>query len=217
MLRSENLVASAITCVVLALFITGAPGCGKTEAPTADPAEPPEVVGPPPTQTEPETTTENSEPEPSAEVTLEEIDGDGLKAAIAAHKGSVILIDFWATWCAPCRERFPHIVELSETHADEGLVVISIAEELDPSDPETRPAVLSFLEEQGAEFENYISVYGLGAESAEAFDYGGDLPFYKLYDRAGNLRHQFSGDPRDDIEPVDDLDARVEELLAESA
>ena len=55
--------------------------------------------------------------------------------------------------------------------------------------------VLEFLTEQDATFENFIGTYGLGTEAIDAFEYG-EVPFYKLYDRTGELRHQFSGDPR---------------------
>ena len=41
----------------------------------------------------------------------------------------LMLIDFWATWCAPCREEFPHLNRLSSTFAAEGLVVIGLTQE----------------------------------------------------------------------------------------
>ena len=222
----EDRVSSFAASAMVAVCLVGVSGSGQTSAAGPESTEPAEVVGPPPVQTEPDLTsddptTEETTDADAAAVTLENIDGEGLKAAISAHEGHVVLIDFWGTWCGPCRERFPHIVELSRAHADDGLVVLSIAEEFDPTAEETRPNVLSFLEENGADFENYLSVYGLGTEAAEAYEYGGELPFYKLYDRQGNLRHQFSGEPRDDvdpvIEPIENLDQRVEELLAESA
>ncbi len=206
-----------LVMALLSALLPVAVGCSEPETPTvpgSDPAlESPTVVETPdsPTNDTEDATSVDATATPEAEITLSEIDGEGLKAAIAAHSGDVVLIDMWATWCIPCREKFPHVVELSRNHAGEGLAVISLSID----DPAEREAVLEFLTEQGATFENYIGSYGLGTEATEAFEYGGEVPFYKLYDRTGVLRHQFSGDPRDDIEPIESMDARVAELLAE--
>lgn len=199
---------------VLMLF---AAGCSEPETPTvptADPSPAPainEETLEVPADASADATPIDATATPQGEITLTEIDGEGLKAAIAAHQGQVVLVDMWATWCIPCRERFPHVVELSRTHADEGLSVISLSID----DPAEREAVLEFLTEQAATFENFIGTYGLGTEATDAFEYGGEVPFYKLYDRTGELRHQFSGDPRDNIESVESMDQRIAELLAE--
>jgi thiol-disulfide isomerase/thioredoxin len=203
-------------CFMLLLFVAG---CAEPEAPTLPAPEGTadivqesgaETAAIEPAASEPAPVAEGSS---GSEISLSEIDGAGLKAAIAAHAGRVVLVDMWATWCIPCREKFPHIVELHRAHAGEGLTVISLSID----EPSEREAVLTFLTEQDAAFENFIGAYGLGTEATEAFEYGGEVPFYKLYDRQGALRYQFSGDPRDGIEPIDNMDQRIAELLAESA
>ena len=147
----------------------------------------------------------------SDEITLEDVDADGFRSAVARHKGSVVLVDYWATWCAPCRERFPHVVELGRKYGPEGLRLVSLSID----EPDSRADVMEFLQEQDARFTNLIGTYGVGTEATEAFEFGGEVPYYKLYDRAGRLRHEFSGDPREQIEPVDQIEQRITELLAE--
>jgi thiol-disulfide isomerase/thioredoxin len=203
--------SSLRACVGAMLICLG--GCVESEVPTV----PPVVESPADTVQESDAEPAVLEPAPVAaaspegEITLGEIDGDGLKAAVAAHAGRVVLVDMWATWCLPCREKFPHVVDLHGAHAGDGLSVISLSID----EPGEREAVLTFLTEQNAAFENFIGTYGLGTEATEAFEYGGEVPFYKLYDRKGALRYQFSGDPRDGIEPIDNMDQRIGELLAE--
>lgn len=134
---------------------------------------------------------------------------------LAQYHGQVILVDFWATWCAPCVQQFPHTVSLSRSLRDEGLVVISVS----MNEPDEYESVLKFLSRQAAVFDNLITPYGVGAEFLEAFDLRGDIPFYKLYDSQGTLRYTFSGDPEglENCEPIDQIDQRVAQLLAENS
>lgn len=132
---------------------------------------------------------------------------------IASHRGKVVLVDFWATWCGPCVKEFPHLVELSTKHRDAGLVVISVS----MNEPKDRQSVLAFLNRQKADFENLLPEYGAGSKFLEAFDLRGDVPFYRLYDSKGVLRFSFSDDPSgiENCESIDKIDSRVEGLLKE--
>jgi len=57
--------------------------------------------------------------------TLPQLDGPELR--LSSFRGKVVLLDFWATWCVPCREETPHFVELQQKYADRGLQIIGIS------------------------------------------------------------------------------------------
>jgi thiol-disulfide isomerase/thioredoxin len=123
-------------------------------------------------------------------VTLRVVDAQEFAEALARHRGHPVLVDYWATWCGPCMELFPHTVKLHQDYSDHGLVVISVS--LD--DPDQQADVLDFLRRRQATFENFLSSYGASPQSFEAFHVaGGAIPYLTLYDRDGNLAQEFLG------------------------
>ncbi len=145
-------------------------------------------------------------PDETGQVKLEVIDWAAFAEVLERNRGKVVLVDFWATWCAPCKELFPHTVELHKRFADKGLTVISVS--LD--DLDNQAEVLEFLIGKGATFDNFISRYGVGPELFEAFEIDA-APYFKLYDRQGRLYKSFSGGAG----PIDpkEIDRSIEELF----
>ena|SRR5579862_1854105 len=74
------------------------------------------------------------------------------------NKGKVILLDFWATTCIPCKESFFHTVEMDKKYRDKGLVVISVSTDaVDPGEEaKIKTRVLKFLQPQQATFTNVV-------------------------------------------------------------
>jgi thiol-disulfide isomerase/thioredoxin len=140
-------------------------------------------------------------------VSVRVIDEDDLAEVLADYRGKVVLVDFWATWCLACIELFPHTVALHGQFAEEGLAVISVSFD----QPESRQVVLDFLKKHGATFDNFISRYGAGVESAERFGLPGTLPQLLLFDRQGELAHTFP-EPQSGVNP-EQVDQAVKELL----
>ena len=125
------------------------------------------------------------------------IDGRGVD--LSKMRGKVVLIDFWATWCPPCRAISPDIVGIYNKYHQQGFDVIGVSVDSD------KGAVLDFIKKEGAEWPQYFD--GQGADNAITTKYGVDsFPTLWLIDKKGNLR---------DLHARSDLSGKVEKLLAE--
>jgi peroxiredoxin len=60
-------------------------------------------------------------------------DLSGRKLTLADYRGKVVMLNFWATWCGPCREEIPGLVDLQSKYRDRGLVLIGISMDDDPA------------------------------------------------------------------------------------
>ncbi len=62
---------------------------------------------------------------------------DGKTLRLSDYKGKVVVLDLWATWCPPCRQEIPHLIELSEQYADRGVEVIGLTIEKPETETDT--------------------------------------------------------------------------------
>ena len=137
-----------------------------------------------------------------------EIDAAGLREAVAREKGHVVLVNFWATWCVPCREEFPSLARLQERNRSAGLRVVGVSTDFENQ----RPAVEKFLAERRPPFPNYHrKKVGDDQDFIDAVDsrWGGELPFSVLYDRSGRKVRAFSGKL-----PISAAEREIRKLLA---
>lgn len=96
-------------------------------------------------------------------------------------EGKVVLVDFWATWCAPCLAQLPHLKKLDERYRDDGLVILGIA--LDTLD---RRQLHGFLQRHGVTWPQVHEPRSLGSEPARKFSVEA-VPATRLIDRQGRL------------------------------
>jgi peroxiredoxin len=83
---------------------------------------------------------------PAPGVAGESVNGKG-KVSLDHWKGKVVLVDFWATWCEPCKKSFPKLEELRVKYGASGLEIVGISE-----DDEDGGAIKKFAETYGAKF-----------------------------------------------------------------
>jgi thiol-disulfide isomerase/thioredoxin len=198
--------------VAIAVLLVTPFGCGPESPPADDGTETDAAVTPDaPDPAEPAPA--DTPGETASEITLRLADVAAYDEVIAGHRGKVVLVDFWATWCTHCVAQFPHTVKLHNDFGDRGLAVVSVSFD----DEEDKEEALKMLKKFGADFDNLLSQYGGGTQSTEAFQVDGGLPSYKLYDRKGQLRYTLADTDPDKPLTSEDIDARVKELLAEGA
>ena len=121
-----------------------------------------------------------------------EIDGKQLAGLIAHEKGKVVLVNFWATWCVPCREEFPDLVRLESDYRGKSLAVIGVSTDLGKD----LTGVEKFLSSNNPGFANYHKKSG--GDDQDFIDgvdakWGGELPFTVLYGKDGRKAATLSG------------------------
>lgn len=110
----------------------------------------------------------------------------GKNTKILDWRGKVRVVNFWATWCAPCREEIPGFVRLQDEYRGEGVVFIGLA--LD-----NEQAVKRFAADVGMNYPVLLAEYGAMELSRGAGNRLGALPFTVLIARDGSFARAFSG------------------------
>ncbi|SEP85774.1 Peroxiredoxin [Ectothiorhodospira magna] len=114
-------------------------------------------------------------------------DMQGQTRTIAEWDQQVVLINFWATWCPPCRKEMPTFVAMQEAHAAAGFTIVAVAID----EPQ---AVQDFMDTHGV---NFPVLIGEDDAMAVAHRYGnrfGSLPYSVLLDREGHIRYIHAGE-----------------------
>ena len=116
----------------------------------------------------------------------------GLKAAIAKNKGKVVMVNFWATWCAPCVKELPELAKLKRANAKKGVVLILVSGD----EIENKSSVSSTLAQKGhsgtylikGDIGDFASAYD--PKNVGAFQF----PRTYIYNRKGQLAKKVVSD-----------------------
>ena len=120
---------------------------------------------------------------PAPDFTLKKIDGGELQ--LSSLRGKAVIVDFWDTWCPPCRKAMPHLQELSVTYSDD-LVVVGVA-----LGREGEAKVRSFVQNHGITFE--MVMFNNDQKLIHSFGGIQSIPTTFLIDSEGIIREKWVG------------------------
>ena len=142
----------------------------------------------------------------SAQSALVPVDEKGYQKLLADNKGKVVLVDFWATYCVPCRAETPKLVALAAKLRARGFQFVTVSAD----EPEQTATATRFLTEMHVPGPTYIR----RAKDDDKFinfvdpKWSGALPALFLYDKSGNKVKSFVGET-----PITTIEAAVTKLL----
>lgn len=123
--------------------------------------------------------------QPAPAAVLPELDGGG-SVSLAELRGSIVVVNFWASWCVACRDEHPVLVAAAHTYRDRGVVMVGVDYQDSPS------SATAFLDELGRGGDNYRYVTDPGSRTALDFGLFG-VPETFVLDRSGVIAAKITG------------------------
>ena len=129
----------------------------------------------------------------------------GKRISLSDYKGKPVLLNFWATWCTPCKVEMPWFEEFQKKYAAQGLQVVGINEDEDAKSPEIQAQIKKVLENTGANYTVLMSDQKVGNA------YGGldVLPATFFIGRNGKIVAQSVG-----LAPKEEAESNVQKITA---
>jgi peroxiredoxin len=126
-------------------------------------------------------------------VTLELTSADQLKTLRQNRgTGKLLLVNFWATWCGPCKEEFPELQEMVRMYGQRALTIVTVS----INNPDEKKFALAFLQQQHAINRNLLFNGTDSADAVSAFgtDWSGGVPYTVLIGTKGEVLYKTQGD-----------------------
>ena len=118
---------------------------------------------------------------PAPDFTLKTLDGPALR--LAEQRGQVVLVNFWASWCAPCKVEMPHLNRLADKYRDTGVVLLAVNVDDDPKKAAAEAKKLGI---------NFPVLLDTAKTASKAYQLQA-MPTTVLVDRDGKVRHVHQG------------------------
>lgn len=150
----------------------------------------------------------------SNEVQLVPVDHEQWLRELAAFRGRIVVVDHWATWCVPCLERFPKMLDLAGAWGPKGVTFVSLSLD-DRDDPDSIEQASRFLRDHDARIPNYL-MDEIIPDAFEKLDLLG-IPAVLVYDADGTVRYRLTGDDPNDQFTEADIEEAVRALVGEAA
>jgi thiol-disulfide isomerase/thioredoxin len=198
--------------VIIAAGLAGFFAHGRLMRPAASPP-PPVAVSPPAADAAPPDAAPHTQPIADTLPDIAFKDQRGLTRRLSDWKGRPLLVNFWAPWCAPCREEIPFLEQLSRQRASDGLQIIGVA-------VDDRAAVLDFARRAAIKYPLLIGERP-GLEAVQALGMEAVFPFSVFVDARGRIVTLKIGQLRPDqaaliLDRMDDLDrGRIDLAVAQ--
>lgn len=146
----------------------------------------------------------------SGPASIQIVDLQGLKDAVAEHRGNVVYIDFWATWCGPCVKGLPELSELQKAYGSRGLKIITVSFD-EPNIAQTK--VKATLAKAGWSGQSLLVKDRAAQNEIVAWlgqRWRSELPARYLFDREGNQVREILAINESELPPLKQM---VEETL----
>ena len=115
---------------------------------------------------------------------LKDLDGNWFR--LNDHVGEVVYVNFWATWCVPCRRELPHLQRLWDEYGDKGLMVVGV----NTDSAQNKSKIKPYVKRQQVSF---LTVLDPDNNVLDAYNPTRELPYAVLIDQQGNIKKTYQG------------------------